>query len=191
MIELTDEQLHAVNILRDAEFATENGMPDELFLLISSLVPIANVDMLIVNEKDQLLLARRNDEFYEKAWHIPGGCMRYGESFMHAIQETAKRELGCEVEVDETPIVVRNVIRGSNPAQQHARERGHNVAVLFRCSLPKDYPLPNGEKVETDEGFLRWFDMLPPDFMGIQHVFDDVLRPWMNEGEHVVSGNKI
>ena len=52
---LTKEQQEAVAFLRQAEINTDNGMPEELFLLVSSLVPLPNVDLLLVNKRKQLL----------------------------------------------------------------------------------------------------------------------------------------
>ena len=111
---LTDEQKKAVAILRQAKINSDDGMPTDLFLLASSLVPLPNVDLLVVNRKNQLLLSRRNDQFCKKSWHIPGGCMKLNKNFEKRIQETAKRELGYTVAFDADPLTVRNFIRGSN-----------------------------------------------------------------------------
>lgn len=178
MVPVTQEQREAIELLRQAEIDTDNGMPEELFLLVSSLVPLPNVDLLVVNHQNQLLLSRRNDSFYPKSWHIPGGCMRFNEDFAYRIQETAKAELGSLVTFDRIPLAVRNVIRGPNEKQRHPRERGHNIAILFRCYLPEDYQINNNGRNADDDGYLRWFDRLPEDFTEIQHVFDDVLEPW-------------
>ncbi|MCI9577223.1 MAG: hypothetical protein HFF98_00070 [Oscillibacter sp.] len=175
---LTPEQAEVVELLRNAEIDTDDGMPEELFLLLSSLIPIPNVDLLVVNRKNQLLLARRNDPYYEKNWHIPGGCMRFNESFEHRILETARLELGTAVTFVKTPLAVRNVIRGPRDSLTHPRERGHNVAVLFRCFLPEGCELQNGNRSEDDSGYLKWFDRLPEDFSVVQHVYDDILIPW-------------
>lgn len=175
---LTEEQRKAVELLRRAEIDTDNGMPEELFLLVSSLVPLPNVDLLVVDRQERLLLSRRCDPFYPKSWHIPGGCMRFNEDFARRIQETARAELDCTVSFDETPLAVRNVIREPNENLLHPRERGHNVAILFRCYLPDGYQIDNGGRSEDDNGYLKWFDRLPEDFLEIQHVFDDVLKPW-------------
>ena len=75
-MKLAKELEDAVELLRNAELDARNGMTEELFWMISALVPIPNVDLLIMNEKGQLLLSRRNDDFFEKSWHIPGGCLR-------------------------------------------------------------------------------------------------------------------
>ena len=170
---------NAIELLRKSEIQSEKGLPENLFLLVSALVPLPNIDMLIVNEKGQILLTRRNDEFFQKSWHIPGGCMRYGETMENRIHETAKRELGTDVSFDAEPIAIRDVIRGHNIQQKYKRERGHNIAVLYRCYLPKGYQINNGNKVETEDGFIKWFDKLPDDFMKIQHVYDSVLERWI------------
>lgn len=77
----TDEHRKAVEFLRRAEIDADAGMPQELFLLVSSLVPLPNVDLLVVNKQNQLLLSRRNDPYYPKSWHIPGGCMHFHDDF--------------------------------------------------------------------------------------------------------------
>lgn len=185
MIHYMNEIAKAIQILRYAELDGRNGLPEDLFLTISGLVPLPNVDLLVINQKQQILLAWRDDIFFEPSWHIPGGCLRYGESFEHRIQQTALCELGTRVEFDPEPIAVRNVIRGANPALEHQNERGHNVAILFRCQLPNDFEINNSGKSEWENGYLRWFDVLPHNFMRIQHVYFDVLKPWTSKKEDV------
>lgn len=180
-MELSQKLKDAVELLRNAELDARNGLTEELFWMISALVPIPNVDLLVTNESGQLLLSRRNDGFFEKSWYIPGGCLRYGEELTACVQETAKRELGCEVAVDPKPLAVRNVLRGDNSAQAHPRERGHNVAILYHCILPEGYCIDNNGRDGNDDGYLQWFDELPPDFMKIQSVYYDILRPWRRE----------
>ncbi len=134
-MKLSKELEDAVELLRNAELDARNGMTEELFWMISALVPIPNVDLLVMNERGQLLLSRRNDDFFEKSWHIPGGCLRYGEELTVRVQETAKRELGCEVEFDVEPLAVRNVLRGDNNLQTHPKERGHNSLRFFTVAI--------------------------------------------------------
>lgn len=181
MLELTKEQLAAVQTLRQARLDTDAGMPLELFLLVSGLVPLPNVDLLITNDRGQLLLTRRNDPWYQASWHIPGGCMHYGEAFAHCVQETAKRELGTEVTVSPEPVAVRNVIRGADTSKEYPRERGHNVAILFACRVSEGWEIDNGTKTESDDGYAAWFDVLPEDFMEIQRVYEDVLKPFLKK----------
>ncbi len=182
---MTPELEAAIRLLREAELDTDRGMPEELFWALSAMIPIPNVDLLVVNPQGELLLSRRKDEFFGESWHIPGGCMHFNESFAHCIQETARRELHSEVQIEEKAIAVRNVIRGRREELAHPRERGHNVAILFRCTLPEDYRLDNGSLSEEDSGYLKWFARLPDDFMTLQHVYDDILEPWRKKDETV------
>jgi len=179
MKQFSEKEARAVELLRNAGIDGRDGLPEDLFLLISGLIPLPNVDLLVVNKRGQLLLTRRNDRFFEKSWHIPGGCMRYGETFEHRVQETAKRELGCSVSMEPQPLAVRSVVRGPNLQQPHPNERGHTVAILFRCSLPDGYEIDNGTRTEEDNGYCKWFTYLPDDFMSIQNVYLDVLHPWI------------
>ena len=178
MIDFSPHLHQAVETLRNARLNARDGLPENLFLLVSSLVPLPNVDLLITDDSKGILLSRRNDEFFGKSWHLPGGCMRYGESLEECVQKTARRELGCEVSFKAEPIAVRNVLRGANHNLRYPNERGHNVAILYHCSLPPYFVPDNGLCTEEDSGFLKWFLKLPMDFMKIQQVFDDILAPW-------------
>lgn len=64
MISHTDEIAQAIQTLRCAELDGRNGLPKDLFLAISGLVPLPNVDLLVLNQKKQLLLAKRCDGFF-------------------------------------------------------------------------------------------------------------------------------
>lgn len=172
---------NAVNVLRNAEIDASDGLDNELFWAISALTPIPNVDLLIVNDSNQILLTRRDDVFYGRSWHIPGGCIRFGEEFSERIQQTALNELRTTVDFDPVPIAVRNVLRGENPDQPHPKERGHNIAILFKCQLPDGYVIDNGNKTDEQNGFIKWFDVLPDDFLAIQHIYDDILKPWRKD----------
>ena len=106
--------------------------------------------------------------------------MRFNEEFAHRVQETARLELGSRVTFDEIPLAVRNVIRGPKESLPYPRERGHNVAILYRCALPENFQIQvrNQGLTEEDNGYLKWFDHLPEDFSLVQHVYDDILAPW-------------
>ena len=172
----TEELAKVVNLLREARLDASNGLPRQLFWLVSSLVPIPNVDLLITNEKGQLLLARREDEFHPRCWHIPGGCMRFGETMLERVHKTAVAELGCDVQVEREPIAVRDAIRPPIIEREYPNERRHCISILFKCHLSEE--IDNGNLTEKDNGFLKWFDRLPSDLVPIQHIYDDVLESW-------------
>lgn len=60
----------------------------------NSIVPSVNV--VVVNERDELLLIRRSDN---GNWAVPGGALDLGESLRQAAARETKEESGLDVEV--------------------------------------------------------------------------------------------
>ena len=60
------------------------GLPEDIFLFVSRMTPMVNVDLLIQNEAGETLLAWRDDEYAGKGWHVPGGIVRYKKPLNHA-----------------------------------------------------------------------------------------------------------
>lgn len=166
----------AVTQLFDSHIEANIGLPENLFLLISSLVPIPNVDLLITNEKNQILLSWRDDEFYGKGWHIPGGCIRFGETMQQRIQKTALAEIGTNVIAEKEPIAVRDVIRPPREELKDKNIRGHNLTVLYRCTLPQGFEVDNRNKKGSDNGYLKWFEKIPNNMLSVHDVYKDVLK---------------
>jgi colanic acid biosynthesis protein WcaH len=111
-------------------WATDPGtaLPYELFLFISRLVPMVNVDLLISDGQGRLLLTWRDDEIHGTGWHVPGGMIRFKETAAERIRATALEELGAEVSFDATPVVEQII----EPVRD---TRGHHVALVYRCRL--------------------------------------------------------
>jgi ADP-ribose pyrophosphatase YjhB (NUDIX family) len=104
------------------------GLPHDLFLFISRLVPMVNVDLLISDDQGRVLLTWRDDEIFGAGWHVPGGMIRYKETAEERIRATALEEVGAEVAFDGTPIVEQII-------EPERRLRGHLVALVYRCRL--------------------------------------------------------
>ena len=68
-----------------------NGLDQRIFLLVSRLTPMVNVDLLM-NDTMGTLLVWREDQFY-RGWHIPGGIIRFKELAKDRIREVARLEL--------------------------------------------------------------------------------------------------
>lgn len=150
------------------------GLPEELFLAISTILPIPNVDLLVLNERREILLAWRDDPYFEPGWHLPGGCLRYKETMLERVQKTALAELGQAVTIDPQPLAVRDAIRGRE--DESLRFRAHHVAVLYECHLTKplaDTPLHDGIR---EAGDLKWFTKLPPNLLRIHEIYRDVFE---------------
>lgn len=158
--------------MRESAIEPEQGLGEGLFLFASTLMPVVNVDLVVMNDRDQVLLAWRNDPHYGKGWHIPGGCVRFRETLEARIQATAVLELCANVVSQAEPFKVFEVLmdRG-DPGLKDRKERAHFITLAFLCELPRDYRVNNGGKREGDAGFLKWFDALPDDLLRVQDFY--------------------
>lgn len=93
-----------------------------MFLFVSSVTPLVNVDLLVVDSQKGILLSWRDDEHYGTGWHIPGGIIRHKETIMERIQKTALREFGCEVKYAEQIKVTEQLL--------NQEERNHFISLL-------------------------------------------------------------
>lgn len=161
-----------INLQELVELDARQGLPEELFLAISSLIPIANVDLFIRNDANQILLSWRDDPFYGKGWHIPGGCIRFKETMEDRIKKVAKSELNCEVQINEVPIAVRDVIIEKDSCEP--KIRAHNLAVMFECFIEHD--IDNGNKKENEAGYLKWFSKIPDNILKVHECYQDIFE---------------
>ena len=138
------------------------GLPKELFIFATMLIPMVNIDMLILNGKGQFLLSWREDQYHGKGWHIPGGCLRLKERLRERVLQTAINEIGCEVSISDEPLCIKeSICEEMRPQLDNQLERSHGISFLYRCELPNGYEVP-----ETVNGTaLRWFDEIPEDFL--------------------------
>ena len=112
--------------------AKTGGLPEELFLFVSRITPLINVDLLIQDDSGRTLLTWRSDQFYGPGWHVPGGIIRFKEAAADRIRMVAEQELGAVVEFDAAPILVREGIKPER------RERAHFISLLYKCRLLSD-----------------------------------------------------
>jgi hypothetical protein len=87
----------AIGTLQAAAGNPSRGLPEEIFLLVSRMAPLINVDLLIQDEASHTLLTWRNDEYFGTGWHVPGGIIRYKEVAADRVRACAREELGAEV----------------------------------------------------------------------------------------------
>jgi ADP-ribose pyrophosphatase YjhB (NUDIX family) len=129
---LIDRSGDLAKLIRQLEYhldAKADGLPEELFLFVSRITPLINVDLLIQDDGGRTLLTWRNDRFFGPGWHVPGGIIRHKEAAADRIHTVARQELGAAVTFDPAPILVHENIRSE------WRDRGHAVSLLYRCRL--------------------------------------------------------
>lgn len=142
------------------------GLPEEIFLFISRVTPIANVDLLIKNKPGHTLLTWRDDGFHPAGWHIPGGIIRYKETIGKRIKAVALGELGAKVSFEKDVLAVNDVIA---PVR---RLRGHFISLLYRCKLTSalDEKLQY-KKGKPKPGQWAWHKRCPADLISVHRMY--------------------
>ena len=139
---------------------SHQGLPEEVFRLVSRLTPLVNVDLLIQDAKLGTLLTWRNDDFSAAGWHVPGGIIRFKETAAARVRAVARGELRVDVEFDPAPIAISE---GINHALQ---TRGHFFSLLFRCRLTT--PLDESRRFRPEQpqpDFWGWHKSYPADMI--------------------------
>lgn len=137
-------------------------LPEEVFLLVSRLTPMVNVDLLIQDDCGRTLLIWRDDEHFGAGWHLPGGVIRFKERASDRILACAQLELGTGVAHEPEPTAVVESIRRPD-------DRGHLVSLLYRCRLAG--APDEGRRASSDPpviGQWRWHVHCPPDLVEVQ-----------------------
>ena len=170
--------------IQKAGIEQEKGLGEELFLFSSTLAPVVNVDLLIINEKKQILLSWRNDPETGEGWHIPGTCIRFQETLQDAIQRCALTEIGTKVEYSKEPIKVYELHwKGHREGIADQRERAHFITLCYACRLSNETELL--QQAEGRNGCLQWFNRLPDDLLAIQACYkndwEELKRRFWNE----------
>lgn len=160
--------------IRDAIAALEayarpgEDLPEELFLFVSSVTPLVNVDLLIKDKSGRTLLTWRDDEFYGPGWHVPGGIIRYKEKAQERIVRVAEQELQCSVTAERDPIRI-------SESFSEQRQRGHFISLLFRCELLTN-PASSLEASDPPQrGQWKWHRGVPPDILPVHRMYDSFI----------------
>lgn len=156
---------------------SEDGLGQELFLLVSSLTPIVNVDLLVYNGKGQFLLTWRNDSHCGQGWHVPGGCIRFKETFGERIKSVALAELGIsDIAYDKEPLKVSEIIENGHRDICDQNERAHFVTLVFKCYAPTGFCIDNQKVAKGEVGYMKWFDHLPDNLLSIQSFYREIIK---------------
>jgi len=155
-----------IDLLKSHIEDPRKGLPEDIFLFLSGITPLINVDLLIKNEKRQTLLTWRADNYWMPGWHIPGGIIRFKEKASDRIKAVAAGELEAEVEFNPEPLAVNEIIHPSRI------ERGHFLSMLYECTLTSG-PSEKLRYVDgtVKEGQWRWHDTCPDNLLEIHELY--------------------
>ena len=155
----------------------EQGLGDELFLTVSSLVPIVNVDLLVYNTKGQFLLTKRDDPYCGRGWHVPDGCIRFKETCEERIRKVALGELGISnLAIHKDPVKLFEIIEHDKRPIENQNERAHFITLVYKCEVDDSYKIDNGDRTEDDAGYIKWFNSLPDDLLSIQNCYREIIK---------------
>lgn len=144
------------------------GLPEEVFLMVSRLMPLVNVDLLIRNHLGQTLLTWRDDSIFGQGWHVPGGIIRWGESFSDRLSLVAADELGAKISFREEPLAILQSIDKTRTS------RAHHVSLLFECRLITQPRQENEYQGDTlQQGMWAWHSWCPESLL--QKEYEDWL----------------
>lgn len=152
----------AIRVIEAAAGDPREGLPEQIFLFISGITPLINVDLLIQDNAGRTLLSWRDDQYFGTGWHIPGGVIRYKEMAVDRIHACARHELGATVTVASVPLLVSEYISDKST-------RGHAISLLYRCTLltpPEESRRASSHAPRPGE--WRWHDRCPPDLLSAQ-----------------------
>jgi colanic acid biosynthesis protein WcaH len=75
-----------------------NFIEAELYNRILQVLPIACVDIVLLNNKDEILLLKRLNEPSKNEWWFPGGRILKGEKRIDAVERILRQECGIHAE---------------------------------------------------------------------------------------------
>ena len=162
---MDDALRRGIETLEAGQGDPRRGLPEDVFLFVSRITPLINVDLLIQDDRSRTLLTWRDDEFFGSGWHVPGGIIRYKEPVADRIRTCAREELGADVSCDPAPLLVSESIRAQNT-------RGHFISLLFRCrllSVPDQARRAGSDR--PSPGQWRWHDRCPSDLLEAQRQY--------------------
>ncbi|MDQ7042780.1 MAG: GDP-mannose mannosyl hydrolase [Sulfurimonas sp.] len=73
----------------------------EIFSLVVQNTPLISIDLLVQNEKQEILLGKRVNEPASNFWFVPGGRIFKDESLDAAFTRTVQEELGLGMQRSE------------------------------------------------------------------------------------------
>lgn len=119
-------------------------------------VPRVAVSLIVKNEKDRVLLAKRNIPPGKNEWHLPGSFLIKNEKLNDLVRRILKKELGYSGEIQRT--VASGVFEDIDKDP-----RGHVVDIIYQVEIKDMDFKPNEETKEA-----RFFERLP-EKIGFNH----------------------
>jgi len=157
---------NVINALEAYILNPSSGLPEDVFLFVSRITPMINVDLLIRNGLGRTLLTWREDRHHAAGWHVPGGIIRLKETFADRLRAVARTELRAEVEFKQVPLAINEIILPER------RERGHFISLLYECSLVSSPDKSLACRSENPfPGQWMWHEKCPVNIIAVHEIY--------------------
>ena len=146
----------------------KKGLPEEVFLFLTQLTPMVNVELLIKDRLKGTLLTWRHDEFYGPDWHLPGGIIRFKELAETRVKKVAEKELDATVSFLNKPLEINEIMNKDRDV------RGHFLSLLYECKLTSPLNEANMFDINSPKnGSWRWFQSCPENLIYQHEIYRD------------------
>ncbi len=126
------------------------------YIKIMETMPVVCVDGLIVNNKKEFLLVKRNNEPLKGQYWLPGGRLHKNETLENSIKRKIYEELRCEVKIIKSLGYFEEFF---GETKQNVNSGFHAISIVFLLKLlSSDILLDN----QSDD--WKWFSKLPERF---------------------------
>jgi colanic acid biosynthesis protein WcaH len=171
-------EAEAIRILERSAGDPHFELPQQLFLFVSRITPMINVDLLIKDKVNRTLLTWRDDGYSPPGWHVPGGIIRFKETAAQRISAVAKGELGTEVDFHPIPISIKEIIHPTR------KDRGHFISLLYYCTLttvPDENLRFKGGVPQRDQ--WMWHSSAPDNLIDVHEMYREFIDARFAAGE--------
>lgn len=105
------------------------------FLEIINNTPLVSIDLIVKNEKNEVLLGLRKNKPAQGYWFVPGGRILKNEKIKDALSRISKTETGLEIDITKAKLLgVYDHIYNDNFAGSYGINT-HYVVIAFEINL--------------------------------------------------------
>ena len=110
--------------------------------------PFVGVGVLIFNEINQMLLAKRKGSHGAADWQPPGGHLEFGESFETCAIREVFEETGLKINTPEFLTITNDFFE---------TDEKHYISIFMKVAFPVDQVIQNHEPHKTET--WQWFSL--------------------------------
>lgn len=131
-------------------------LDDDLFFKVIAASPLVSIDLIVRNERNEVLLGMRTNRPAMGFWFVPGGRIRKDEPSLRALARIAQDELGISIPKSKLFGVFDHFYDDNVFAIPHVRT--HYVAIGYELEICGSTPI----RSDSQHARFKWWtlDML-------------------------------